>query len=391
MEQQKPSSGLAMWLAGAALGAAVMYFSDPRQGRRRRALLRDKLYSMSLDAMDARDATMRDLGNRVAGMRAKFWHAVEGQETAPSEQVLCARLHTLMGRLVSHPHAIKVTADGGHIVLSGAILADERELLLAEAYKMPGVVEVEDRLTAYATAAGVPALQGKHRVSNQPSWQPALQAVVGAGGILSAFGLTRRNRGGLILAGAGLAVMGRAIKALRDGGHGGHEEQQDITASRRLERTIDVLATPEVVFDAWSDFENFPHFFAKVLAVKTLDARRSQWALQESANSRLEGNVIWRKRERPRLLAWQNEDNAAFALSGTVTLEPVQRGTRVNLVLNIPQQADVSGTKADLKLYKEFEHELGKDLIRMKSFIESGVVPHHATGSTRPEGGQLLH
>lgn len=393
MEQQKTASGLAMWLAGAALGAATMYFSDPRQGRRRRALLRDKLYSMSLDALDTRDATMRDLGNRIDGMRAKFWRAVEGREPPPGENILCARLRTMLGRLVSHPHAITVTADGGHVVLSGAILAGERETLLAEAYKVPGVTAIEDRLSVYASPAGVPALQGRHRVASQAEWQPALRALAGAGGILGTFGLTRRSPGGWLLAGAGLAVLGRAVSALRQ--NGSRQEREQSSAAWHLERSIEVLATPEAVFDAWSDFENFPHFFTRVLTATPLDEQRSRWALQETAASRLEGNVMWRKRERPRMLAWHSEDNAAFALAGTVTLEPTRSGTRVTLRLAMPPQPGASQAEdrmeSDSRLYKEFGRELEKDLLRMKSFIESGVVPHHATGSARPEGGQLLH
>lgn len=393
MKQEKPANGLAMWLAGAAIGAAAMYFSDPRQGRRRRALLRDRLYSISLDALDARDAKMRDLGNRIEGMRAKFWHAIEGSGPAPSEQVLCARLRTLMGRVVSHPHAISVTADGGHVVLSGAILADEREILLAEAYKVPGVAAIEDRLSAYASPIGVPSLQGHHRAADQPSWNPALKALAGAGGILGAFGLTRRNSGGLLLAGAGLAVLGRALAALR------HDERhvprhlpvRQASMSSHVERSIEVLSPPETVFDAWSDFENFPHFFAKLLTTTTLDNRRSRWVLQESADSRLEGNVVWRKRDRPFMLAWQSEENAAFRLAGSVTLEPTRQGTRVTLRLSLLPMAGAAPTAPDFALLKGLERELEKDLIRMKSFIESGVVPHHATGSTRPEGGKLLH
>ncbi|TCS39637.1 putative membrane protein [Paucimonas lemoignei] len=393
MEKEKAASGLAMWLAGAAVGAAAMYFSDPRQGRRRRALLRDKLYSLGLDALDTRDAKMRDIGNRIEGMRAKFRNALEGSGPPPSEQVLCARLRTLMGRLVSHPHAITVTANGGHVVFSGAILADEREILLAEAYKVPGVTMIEDRLSAYASPIGVPSLQGHHQTPSQPSWNPALKAMAGAGGILGAFGLTRRSPGGLLLAGAGLAVLGRALIALRhDDQHSPqHLPVRHESMRSHLERSIEVLASPEVVFDAWSDFDNFPHFFAKLLTATSVDNRRSRWVLQESANAKLEANVAWSKRERPVMLAWQSEDDTTFRLAGSVTLEPTRRGTQVRLSLSMPPKAGAAPSAADIALFKGFERELEKDLIRMKSFIESGVVPHHATGSTRPEGGQLLH
>lgn len=266
-------------------------------------------------------------------------------------------------------------------------------MLLAEAYKVDGVTAVEDHLSAYTSPAGIPALQGRHRTGDQPSWDAALKALAGAGGILGAFGLTRRNPGGLLMTGAGLAVLGRALMGLRqdERRQPPHLPIRQASMSSHVERSIEVLATPEAVFDAWSDFDNFPHFFAKLLTATTLDNRRSRWVLQKSAESKLEGNVIWRTRQRPLTLAWQSEDNTSFRLSGNVMLEPTGRGTRVRLRLSQPPMAGAAPTASDIELFKEFERELEKDLIRMKSFIESGVVPHHATGSTRPEGGQLLH
>ena len=61
------SAGL-MLLYGAGIGAALMYILDPDQGRRRRALLRDKLVSMSNKTSDAVGRTSRDLRNRAQGV-----------------------------------------------------------------------------------------------------------------------------------------------------------------------------------------------------------------------------------------------------------------------------------------------------------------------------------
>jgi hypothetical protein len=62
------SSNACAFLCGAALGAAVMYFLDPQGGRRRRALARDKAYSLALDAGDYARKTAVDLGNRAKGL-----------------------------------------------------------------------------------------------------------------------------------------------------------------------------------------------------------------------------------------------------------------------------------------------------------------------------------
>ncbi|WP_119784193.1 SRPBCC family protein [Noviherbaspirillum sedimenti] len=379
---QTPGKGWEKWLAGAALGAALMYFSDPRHGRRRRALLRDKLYSMGVSASHARAATSRDLGNRLDGVRSKLRRTLSGRQIV-DEPVLTARLRAQLGRLVSHPHAISVTADGGHLTLSGAILADERQSLLARARRIPGVTSVEDRLTVYATAVGVPALQGRRRSAGQSAWQPALQALAGAGGALGAFGLTRRSPAGMVLAGAGMALLGRAIERLRQS----HRLQPDEAAAIHLEQSIEVHATPEAVFDAWNDFENFPHFFSKLLAVQDLGDGRAHWIAQETPTTRLEWNTVWSKRERPRMLAWHSEHDAAFGHDGRVEFEPTRQGTRVTLRLSLRSPSGA----ADALAGADPARELDEDLIRMKSFIESGVVPHHMASSPQPQDGQLLH
>jgi gas vesicle protein len=55
-------------LAGATAGALFMYLFDPNDGRRRRALIRDKAVALSNDAADAITSKGQDLRNRAEGM-----------------------------------------------------------------------------------------------------------------------------------------------------------------------------------------------------------------------------------------------------------------------------------------------------------------------------------
>src|SRR5688500_1210728 len=105
-------------LSGAGLGAALMYAFDPDRGKRRRALVKDKLVSASDKAVDAASATARDLRNRAQGLYASVASSTEDT----SDEVLVARVRSKMGRVVSHPSAIEVTSDQGRIALSGPIL-----------------------------------------------------------------------------------------------------------------------------------------------------------------------------------------------------------------------------------------------------------------------------
>src|SRR5262249_32815230 len=54
-------------LAGAGLGAGLMYIFDPQQGRRRRALVRDEFVHALHELDDAIGVLSRDLSNRSRG------------------------------------------------------------------------------------------------------------------------------------------------------------------------------------------------------------------------------------------------------------------------------------------------------------------------------------
>lgn len=69
-------SRIALVLGSAAIGAVIMYVLDPDRGRRRRALVRDKIYSAALQTRRNVYARSRDLANRTKGMYARARHTL---------------------------------------------------------------------------------------------------------------------------------------------------------------------------------------------------------------------------------------------------------------------------------------------------------------------------
>lgn len=69
-------------LGGIGIGAAFMFLFDPRGGRRRRALIRDKAVGLSHDAKTAFDKKSKDLSNRAKGLL----HDAKSAVTAGREQ-----------------------------------------------------------------------------------------------------------------------------------------------------------------------------------------------------------------------------------------------------------------------------------------------------------------
>jgi gas vesicle protein len=70
--------------AGFALGALAMFIFDPDQGRRRRALARDKMVHYGRRAGDMVSGAAKDLSNRAYGVAAETRGAV--RDAIGSEQ-----------------------------------------------------------------------------------------------------------------------------------------------------------------------------------------------------------------------------------------------------------------------------------------------------------------
>lgn len=82
-EGKSESGTVKMWLllGGAGLGAGLMYIFDVEHGRRRRALLRDKIINTANELNDAAGSKSRRLGNRAQGFIAEAKSRLTGSET----------------------------------------------------------------------------------------------------------------------------------------------------------------------------------------------------------------------------------------------------------------------------------------------------------------------
>ena len=197
-------------LAAVALGAAAMYVFDPDKGRRRRALGRDKVRSYVSRARHFATSAARDANHRLQGVRARIRRRWRSDYSA-DDLMLIERARAVMGRIVSHSHAVQIGARNGHLVLSGPILAHEAGALLAGMRAVPGVVGIDDHVVLHEDASSIPALQdGGARELDNGLWTPtARAAAIVGGGVLALSGAGRRSLAGLVLAAIGIALTAR--------------------------------------------------------------------------------------------------------------------------------------------------------------------------------------
>jgi hypothetical protein len=228
------------WLGGVGLGAALMYLLDPDRGRRRRAMVRDQFSSRASDTESFLKKSGRDIGNRARGFAAEARSRIV-REGEVDDEILVERVRSKIGRAVSHPGAIEVTATAGRIELEGQALADEVDRLLSAVESVRGVREVDNRLEVHWDSDAVPALQGGARRSGeraeflQQNWSPAARLAAGsAGSALVLLGLKRRGPLGVAASAIGTGMLARSVTnksarrlAGRGNGHGSDDASLD--------------------------------------------------------------------------------------------------------------------------------------------------------------------
>jgi osmotically-inducible protein OsmY len=142
-------------LFGMALGAGMVYLLDPHSGARRRSLLRDKLVHARHELGDTAATSARRARNRAVGLAHEA--KAELTERHVDDTVLVERVRSAMGRTVSSPGAVQVTAVDGRVTLTGLVPSAEVQELVRTVKSVRGVDSVDNRLEVQADTA---SLQG---------------------------------------------------------------------------------------------------------------------------------------------------------------------------------------------------------------------------------------
>lgn len=368
-------------LVASGIGAGVMYLLDPDRGRRRRALVRDKLVHLETITEDAIGVVSRDLQHRAQGAVSLLTQPLRGE--AVGEEKLVPRVRARLGRLVSHPHAIQVSAHQGVVTLKGPILAREVPGLLKGIRSVRGVRDIDNQLTVHERSGGEPSLQGQSWRPGmrweweQANWSPTFRLITGLlGGGLAVQGL-RKNFLSRALGMAGLMLLVRALANTELPGVFGLRRAQ---AGIELQKTITIHAPVSTVFQFWRNLENFPRFMSHIKQIRQLDEQKSHWTVSGPAGLPLEWEAVTTKVEPNRLIAWQSLPGARVDNAGVVHFEEVDGGTRVHVQLVYNPPAGMIGHSVASIFGFDPKSDMDDDLARMKMIIENEHARLKMTG-----------
>lgn len=386
-------SRLTSAIRGFGLGMLAMYLFDPQVGRRRRALVGDRFESTRSRLTHFADTAYRDAVNRGYGIRARL-RPVTGQSRPVTAHQLEERVRALIGRVVRNSHALRVQArDDGTVALSGPVLASEVNRLMSAVWSVRGVTGIEDQLQVHEQPGNVSALQGalahegRHGAGMAEMWPPSLRLLAGvAGGALALAGLSRNRPLGMLQALLGGALVTRALANRKLGEVAGMSGPRSV----HIDKEMFIAAPPDRVFDFWQHQENFPQFMRNVEEVRPTGEDCWHWKVAGPF-----GPVEWdaqiTERELNRRLAWHTVEGAPVESEGHVDFEPAGDGTRLRVSMDYAPAAGAIGHAAARLLGRDAKTEMDEDLMRVKSFLETGVATRGSAAGRAAENAPRFH
>jgi uncharacterized membrane protein len=247
--------------------------------------------------------------------------------------------------------------------------------------------------TLNRTARRAPTLKDR-RVNVHPleRWASAV-----GGGVLTAYGLSRRSPAGVVMAALGGALVARGVTG-HCSGYGAlgvrtseHNEGTEGLARRsiKIEEAVTIDRSAEQLYHFWRNFANLPRFMRHLESVTVQDKTHSHWV----AKAPMGRTVAWDAEVindiEGRLIAWKSLPGADVDNAGSVHFDPATggRGTVVRVVLEYAPPAGRVGAAFARLSGEEPEIQVADDLRRFKALMETGEVPTNTgqpTGRGRP-------
>jgi len=365
-----------------------MYFLDPQQGPRRRAMVVDKANRFVNDIDESIEKAVEDTRNRTRGVLYEMTAKLSDQG-AP-DWILEERVRSNLGRIARHVGAVDVRADGGRIYLSGPVLRTDEDAIVKSALRTRGVHGVENQLQVVDNPQDIPALQGEPSSRRravpdwqQRNWSPATRLLSSVGGsLLTLYGFTRKGVAKPVLSTAGLVLTARGVtnKDTRSmlGLSGGEN-------GIRVNKTINIYAPIDVVYHFWRNFENFPLFMNHVKEISVQNGV-SNWKVAGPMGSTVELQSRVTQDIPNDVIAWETLPNSEIYSNGFVRFDENRDGsTRVTVQMAYIPPAGVAGHAVAQLFGVDPRQAMHEDLIRLKTLLEEGRT---STDETRVEFNQ---
>jgi uncharacterized membrane protein len=158
-------------------------------------------------------------------------------------------------------------------------------------------------------------------------------------------------------------LAGKAVDKVSGGGGGSDGKTRRLP----IQRWTDVAAPIDVVYERWTDFEDFPKFMHRVLSVKKEERNKLSWEEKIWFSTRKwEGEITERKKNDR--IAWKT--TSGMSHSGVVTFHKLDTQlTRVMIDMDFHPQGMIEKMASGMRFVKR---AVESDLARFKAYVELG-------------------
>jgi len=249
---------------------------------------------------------------------------------------------------------------------------------------MRGVHVVENNLEVHELSGETPGLEPNLKTNTrntkshswrQPNLSPVarfLSAVTGLGCV--AFAAKRRGFLGSAVgvAGAELLSLGLANSSVENLGT---NNGKGIV----IQKTINIDAPPEKVYEICSHPENFPHFMSHVHEVRRIKGRQFRWTVDGIPGWPAIWNTEVIDARTNEVIKWRNADDDSLKQTGEMVFERKNDdSTRLHVRMRYLPAVGFSGRAVGSFFRRDPKSEMDDDLLRMKTYIEKGKIPRDA-------------
>lgn len=364
MNERKPPV-IRTLLQGVLYGAATTYLFDPDRGSARRSVLAAKVNRFlrkGRERAEGKKAHLSNLWEGVRGEARKGWHAHD----EVGDEVLEARVRSVIGRCLVHPHNIEVIARHSEVTLRGEIIREELDPLLYSVAETPGVMKVNDELLVHE-GDDIPYVPPHHQARGGSK---LVCVSLGAGLITKAIG--KRGIMRAAYTGLGAYLLSKARTEARPEVVTNYERAASVLT---ITGGISIARPLEEVFTACSVFENYPHFVPGVYAVTTADEGAAKWTTKSPLGGIEEWTTSVTVVEEGKALGWCSD--TLFSLPHEVLLtflRPSRGSTELAVQLFVvPRRTSVSALEME-RLRVFLNNALQETLLILKQVLEGAPV-----------------
>ena len=203
---------------------------------------------------------------------------------------------------------------------------------------------------------------------------------MGAGTMMTAYGLSKRRASGFVLAGLGALLVRRGMTAHCDvyqalglstagsdtrralGGPAGVIVEESVTINRPISE----------LYRFWRNLENLPRFMSHLESVERITDTLSRWRAKGPAGTTVEWNAEIINEVTDQVIGWRSIENSDVVSAGSVNFEELGQGrTRVRVRLQYSPPGGKLGDAVARLMGADAATEIRQDLHRFKELVES--------------------